>query len=297
MASPDQLGRAGIWSPARSVAFRGDRRLTGAVIDGAAALGKLGYQTLRTGQSASVRYAEPLLEATRRVRIATGIVSTWEHDPVPVVRQRADLEQRHPSRFVLGLGISHGDFSPLIGLPLHGHEPVPVRTRQRVRAGAAQRPAADGARPEILAPARSRAAGAHPYLVTVRHAAEARQILGPDAVLALEMTVVVNKHPARARQSARNFLAGYLTMRNHTASQARDGFTQDDFRAGGSGRLVDGLVAARTGREHRREDHGVAPSRPGSRGGAGSDPGAPWTAAARTAPARRCPAPEPMPAM
>ena len=104
MASRDQLGRAGIWSRAWSVAFRsGDRRLTGAVIGGAAGLEELGYQTLWIGQSASVRYAEPLLEATRRVRIATGIVSIWDHDPVSVARQRADLEHRYSSWFVLGL--------------------------------------------------------------------------------------------------------------------------------------------------------------------------------------------------
>jgi probable F420-dependent oxidoreductase len=112
-------------------------------------------------------------------------------------------------------------------------EPVPASGRVLAALG-----------PKMLALARSRAAGAHPYLVTVRQVAEARQILGPDAVLAPELTVVVDKDPARARQAARNFLARYLAMRNYAASLARDGFTQDDFHAGGSDRLVDGLVAA-----------------------------------------------------
>jgi hypothetical protein len=38
--------------------------------------------------------------------------------------------------------------------------------------------------------------------------------------------------------------AGYLTMRNCTASLARDGFTPDDFRGGSSDRQVDALVVA-----------------------------------------------------
>ena len=180
----------------------------------------------------------------RRVRIATGIVSIWDHDPVSVARQRADLEHRYSSWFVLGLGVSHGEFSPQYAHPymamnryLSGldsaSEPVPASGRVLAALG-----------PKMLALARSRAAGAHPYLVTVRQVAEARQILGPDAVLAPELTVVVDKDPARARQAARNFLARYLAMRNYAASLARDGFTQDDFHAGGSDRLVDGLVAA-----------------------------------------------------
>lgn len=246
MASRDQLGRVGGWSPAWSIAFgSGDRRLTGAVIDGAIALEELGYRTLWIGQSASVRYAEPLLDATRQVTIATGIVSIWDYDPVSVARQRADLEHRHPGRFVLGLGVSHGEFNPRYAHPylamnryLSGldsaSEPVPVSGRVLAALG-----------PKALALlARSRAAGAHPYLVTVRQVAQTRQILGPEAVLAPELTVVVDDDPARARQTARSFLTGYLGIRNYTASLARDGFTQDDFRAGGSDRLVDELVAA-----------------------------------------------------
>lgn len=245
MATRDRLGRVGVWSPAWSAAFRsGDQNLVGAVLDGAAELEELGYHTLWIGQSASARYAEPLLEATRRVRIATGIVSIWDHDPVSVACQRSELEHRHRGRFMLGLGVSHGEFNARYDRPyaamdryLSGldsaSEPVPASGRVLAALG-----------PKMLALARSRVAGAHPYLVTVRQVAQARDILGPDAVLAPELTVVVDEDPARARTIARSFLTGYLAMRNYTASLARDGFTQEDFRAGGSDRLVDALVAA-----------------------------------------------------
>lgn len=243
MATRDQLGRIGDWSPAWSAAFRsGGQNLAGAVIDGAAALEELGYQTLWIGQSASVRYAEPLLEATRRVRIATGIVSIWDHDPVPVARQRSKLGHRHSGQFVFGLGVSHGEFNarydrPYVAMNRYrsgldsASEPVPASGRVLAALG-----------PKMLALARSRAAGAHPYLVTVRQVAQARDILGPEAALAPELTVVVDEAPARDRQIARSFLTGCLAMRNYTASLARDGFTQEDFRASGSDRVVDVLA-------------------------------------------------------
>ena len=87
MASRDQLGRAGIWSRAWSVAFRsGDRRLTGAVIGGAAGLEELGYQTLWIGQSASVRYAdlEHRYSSWFVLGLVSAMVSSAPNTPTPI---------------------------------------------------------------------------------------------------------------------------------------------------------------------------------------------------------------------
>ena len=104
------------------------------------------------------------------------------------------------ARLLLGLGISH---RPLIGdawvRPLANLEnyldeldaaPTPVPHSSLCLAALG---------PKMLELARRRTAGAHPYLVTPEHTAEARRILGPAALLAPEQTVVLETDPERAR--------------------------------------------------------------------------------------------------
>jgi probable F420-dependent oxidoreductase len=90
---------------------------------------------------------------------------------------------------------------------------------------------------------RDRAAGAHPYLVTVEQTAAARDTLGPDRVLAPELSVVLDDDRARGLAAAREHLAGYLTLPNYTANFRRAGFDESDIAEGGSDRLVDAIVA------------------------------------------------------
>ena len=47
----------------------------------------------------------------------------------------------------------------------------------------------------MLELSRDRTAGAHPYLVTPEHSAMARELLGPDALLAPEQGVVLETDP------------------------------------------------------------------------------------------------------
>jgi probable F420-dependent oxidoreductase len=97
--------------------------------------------------------------------------------------------------------------------------------------------------PRMLALSRDRSAGAHPYLITPEHTAKAREILGPDSLLAPEVKVVLESDPERARAAARAHLAVYLGMPNYTGNLLRLGFVDDDFRDGGSDRLVDATFA------------------------------------------------------
>ena len=88
-----------------------------------------------------------------------------------------------------------------------------------------------------------RADGVHPYLVTPRHTAHARALIGPDTILAPEQAVVLTADPVTARAAAREHLALYLTLTNYCRSFLRQGLTEDDLAGGGSDRLVDALVA------------------------------------------------------
>lgn len=244
MAYRETLGRVGIWSTAWSRAYdSGDPEQVAPLADAAAELESLGYGGLWLGGSPSVEYASRVLASTSRIVVATGILSIWQHEAATVAAQRAELEHTYPGRFLLGLGVSHAQLADqyrhpyqkmisfLDGLEAAG-EPVPPTERVLAALG-----------PKMLTLSRERAAGAHPYLVTVGHTARARQILGPDALLAPEFKVVLDDDHERARQTARGYLARYLAMPNYTGNLAREGFTEDDFRDGGSNRLLDALFA------------------------------------------------------
>jgi len=95
----------------------------------------------------------------------------------------------------------------------------------------------------MLELAGSRAVGAHPYFVPVEHTSRARDILGEGPILAPEVTVVLESDASRARELARTFTAGYLTLPNYTNNLLSLGFRDGDIVGGGSDRLVDAVVA------------------------------------------------------
>ena len=95
----------------------------------------------------------------------------------------------------------------------------------------------------MLSLAAERAAGAHPYFVPVEHTARAREVLGTDALLAPEVSVVLEADASAARQAARAFTAGYLSLPNYANNLRSLGFGDDDLAGGGSDRLIDAVVA------------------------------------------------------
>ncbi|GAA3422712.1 LLM class F420-dependent oxidoreductase [Streptosporangium vulgare] len=244
MPRHSRLGRFGIWSGAWGNALRGNGPADmGEFDDAAAELDALGYGTLWLGGNPAVGYAVPLLDAAPRVTVATGILSIWEYGAAEVAAQWADLERRYPGRFVLGLGVSHEGFAERYARPYSAMreyldaldsaaDPVPAQARVLAALG-----------PRMLELARDRAAGAHPYLVTVEHTARAREILGEDALLAPELKVVLDPDLESARDTARGYLRLYLKLPNYTNNLRRLGFGEDDFRDGGSDRLVNAVFA------------------------------------------------------
>jgi probable F420-dependent oxidoreductase len=97
--------------------------------------------------------------------------------------------------------------------------------------------------PKMLRLSAEKADGAHPYFVPVEHTAYAREILGPDPILAPEQMVVLDTDRERALDVARKGMAVYLRAPNYVNNLKRHGFTDDDVADGGSERLVDAIVA------------------------------------------------------
>ncbi len=96
--------------------------------------------------------------------------------------------------------------------------------------------------PKMLELAAESADGAHPYNVTPEHTAQARALLGANKLLCVEQAAILESKPSEARAMARRFLALYLGLPNYVDNWRRLGFTDADFAAGGSDRLVDAVV-------------------------------------------------------
>jgi probable F420-dependent oxidoreductase len=95
----------------------------------------------------------------------------------------------------------------------------------------------------VLKLSAARAAGAHPYLTTPEHTAEARKLLGPDAFIAPEHKVVLTTDADKARSVGRKALEIYLNLTNYLNNWKRLGFSDEDIANPGSDRLVDSVVA------------------------------------------------------
>jgi probable F420-dependent oxidoreductase len=231
-----QIGRLGVWS----IGLRSSDHKRNA--EGVAELEELGYGAAWLGGSPGVEHAAPLLEATSRLVVATGILNIWDHRPEAVAEQAAGLDKDHPGRFVLGLGASHapavGDryrhpYSTMIDY-LDGLDAAGSPAGRRVLAALG---------PKMLAASRDRAAGAHPYLVTPEHTRRAREVLGAGPLLAPELKVVLERDLDRARSLARGHLQLYLQLPNYTTNLLRLGFSADDIAGSGSDHLVDSVFA------------------------------------------------------
>lgn len=236
------FGRVGIWSGALH-GSRTDDAGRRAIAEAVAELDDLGYGTLWLGGSPSPDDAVALVSATSKVTVATGILSIWDHTAEEVAASIETLDAAARRRFVLGLGVSHGPMVPQYAKPYSAMVSY-------LDALDAAGPAVDSGRrvlaalgPKMLKLATDRALGAHPYLVTAEHTAEAREALGPDALLAPELSVVLDTDIDRARTTARTMLEMYLQLPNYTDNLLRLGFAQSDFEDGGSVRLLDALFA------------------------------------------------------
>ncbi len=232
------LGRVGIWS----IGLRAeDPGAAGPIRDAAAELDELGFGAIWLGGSPGVRHAAPLLAATSRIVVATGILSIWDYDAADVAASQAALAAEYPGRFVLGLGTSHAAIAAAYRKPYSAMVGYLDRLDAAGSGPSDRVLAALG--PRMLALSGTRAAGAHPYLVNAEHTAHAREVLGPDPLLAPEVKVVLDADATKARAVARDHLATYLRLPNYVNNLGRLGFSEDDARDGGSDRLVDAVFA------------------------------------------------------
>ncbi|MEV0234091.1 TIGR03620 family F420-dependent LLM class oxidoreductase [Nonomuraea sp. NPDC050786] len=238
------LGQVGIW------AGELDRYPAAVVREAVAAVEDLGYPALwfpeTTGREAMAQAAW-LLSATRRAVIATGTAAIYARDAVSTAAAQRTLDEAFPGRFLLGLGVSH----PALVTDVRGHRfgPPPATMRAYLDAMDAapfgppsfrQAPprllAALG--PKMLTLAGERASGAHPLGMPVEHTRQARELLGPQATLAVTQLVVLDPSRSRSADLARAHAAAALP--NRLAPLRALGYDHPESL---DDRLVEALVA------------------------------------------------------
>ncbi|HKE76733.1 MAG TPA: TIGR03620 family F420-dependent LLM class oxidoreductase [Acidimicrobiales bacterium] len=210
--------------------------LDDSLLPSVAALEEQGYPTvwITGGPLAGLEQVVAAVDATERIRVATGILSVDRFDADAVTALYADLEDRHPGRLVVGLGGAHGA-RPLgtLGAYLDRLDaPGGVPEDRRVLAALG---------PRMLDLARDRSSGAFPVLVTPGYTRDARARLGDGTTLAVEQMVLVEPDPATARAQARERLGFLASLPQYQASFRRMGFAEDDIQNLGDP-LIDGLV-------------------------------------------------------
>jgi probable F420-dependent oxidoreductase len=240
-----QLGRVGIFSPELRLAERAECR--GAVAE----LDALGYGAfwIPGGPDGSdiINVIGDLLGPVGAIVGVAAVLNVWVREAADVAANHAAVAHDHPDRFVLGLGASHANFVEPRG---QKYEKIPGIVRNYLdELDAADPPVPKqermlaGLGPQMLALARDRTAGSIPYLFTPEHTQWARDIVGPGPLLAPDIAVFLGDDAGLARIVGRRYLARYLDRRNYTNTLRRQGFTDDDFAAGGSDRLVDAVLA------------------------------------------------------
>ena len=197
-------------------------------------------------------HAAWLLANTKKLIIATGIANIYARDARASVSGQNTLAEQSGGRFLLGLGVSH---VPLVeGVRGHSYG-APVATMraylEAMKSGApfsavppAEAPltviAALG--PKMLELAKTHAAGAHPYLVTPEHTAQARKILGAGPMLCVEQMVLRETDPVKARDVARKTIGFYLALPNYRNNLLRLGYSAEEID-GKSDSVTDAIVA------------------------------------------------------
>ncbi len=230
-----QLGKFGIWTSYRSI---GEENASAA----AKLIEDLGFGVLWLGGSPQLPALRPLLQATERVVVATGILNVWRSEPQQVASDFAALSAEFPDRVLVGIGIGHPEATDRYAKPLStmrafldgldsAESPLPREHRCLA-----------ALRPKMLRLSAERSLGAHSYFVPVEHTRGAREELGDGPLLAPELACVLDDDDVSGRAQARAYAKLYLGLGNYTGNLLRVGFSEDDIGDGGSDRLIDAVV-------------------------------------------------------
>lgn len=243
------LGTVGAWT------FAFDARSAEQIGIDARALESLGYAALWIPEGSSSRdvfaHLSLLASNSERITVCSGIANITARAPEVMAAGARTLADAFAERVVLGIGVGHEYSTEARG---YAWERPLTRMRaylERMDEAPWYAPASVVGVRRLLAAlgdgmlrlSAERALGAHTYFVPVPHTRRAREVLGADPVLAVELTAVLEADPDRARALARGWTSGYLELPNYAKNLERMGFEPSELTGGGSDRVIDATVA------------------------------------------------------
>jgi probable F420-dependent oxidoreductase len=196
------------------------------------------------GKDAFVQMAL-LLAATDRLAFGTKIANIWAREPQTTRAAAAQLAEAYPHRFLHGLGVGYPAQAQAAGKdygkPISTLRDYVTRMDEQTwpPAPAVEHPrliAANG--PKLLALAAEIADGALPAMLPPTFTAQAREILGPDKILVMGLSVM----PGATRDDARQTIAMMFGGPDGARRLVGLGFTEEEATGFGD-RLVDAIVA------------------------------------------------------
>lgn len=197
------------------------------------------------GKDALVQ-AGMLLAASERMTLGTGIANMWARAPQTLHGGAVLLAQAYPGRFVLGIGVGYPSQAESVGRD-YGSPLATIRDYVTGMTAPTMMPAPDVAYPKVIASngpkmltlAGEIGDGALPTMLPPEFTEHARKVLGPDKLLIVGLSVIVDGD----REAARQVVSGRLTRPGlaNTKSLALVGYSEQDI-AEPSDRLVDALI-------------------------------------------------------
>jgi probable F420-dependent oxidoreductase len=190
-----------------------------------------------------------LLAATERMVFGTYVANIWARPAQTMHAAAAQLAQAYPGRVVAGLGVGYPEQAASTGREFGS--PLATMRDYLDRMDSPTWPSAPDAvyprviaanGPKMLALSGEIADGAMPAGLPATFTAQAREVLGPDKLLVIGLSVIPDADPDRAKAAARESVSGRLGAPSYAARMAALGYSAREI-AEVDDRLVDAMVA------------------------------------------------------
>jgi probable F420-dependent oxidoreductase len=211
-----------------------------------------GYQMIWTnevvGKDAFVQLGV-LLAATERTVFGTFVANIWARPAQTMHAAAAQLAEAYPGRLAVGLGVGYPEQAASVGREF-GSPLATMRDYLERMDTRTWPPAPDAAYPRIIAAngpkmlalAGEIADGAMPAGLPATFTAQAREVLGPDKLLVVGLSVIPDADADRAKAAARESVSNRLAAPSYAARMAELGYSAREISKV-SDRLVDAIVA------------------------------------------------------
>lgn len=214
----------------------------------------MGYGTLWFGELVIGRdpfaMAALLLANTRRIKIGLCVANVWKREAATTINAARTLAGLFEDRFILTVGVSHQKFVDRYGL--HYEKPYQFMREYIGKMNAApflgpklakQPPVLIAAQRPLMMKLACQTDGVFVTFAPPELTARARAALGPDKLVCAIQAFVLQTDPTRAHTVGREYTAFYSRLPNYRECLTSMGFEEDDFKDGGSDRLIDAIVA------------------------------------------------------